>query len=635
MAYLPIGDYGVIGDLHTAALVGRTGSIDWFCAPRFDSPSIFGALLDDARGGRWRIAPAGPATSEQRYLPGTNVLVTTFRVESGGVLVVTDFMPIGPAREGRTEIHRRVQCTRGTADVVVEFQPRFDYGLHLPTIVRRAHGVLATDRDNDVATASADPAIPWQIEDGRAAARFTLSAEQAAWFVHRFDDDEVHPLAGYHSQEKLEATAQWWDAWSSGLHYQGPYRQEVERSALVLKLCTYEPSGALIAAPTTSIPESFGGERNWDYRYAWLRDSAFVLYALDRLGCEAEAKAFIQFLKRVCRRADQRHLQIMYAADGRRELGERILEHLEGYRGARPVRIGNGAAGQFQLDVYGEILETANIWRKRHPMTEGLWKTLREVVEWTAAHWQEPDLSIWEPRHEPKHHVFSKVMAWVALERGARMASELGLAGDVESWRREADRLHAEVLERGWDPARRTFVQVYGEPQLDAALLVIPKVRFLHRSDPRVRSTLEAVRRELATSCEELIYRYRTPDGLSGDEGAFVPCSFWVVQNLAMVGDFDQAERLFRNLLRRANHLGLFAEEIDPATGEQLGNFPQGLSHAAVINTAYILERFRPNSPADLERGTANAERGTAVPTSAFRIPRSRSGDEVAGEGTR
>src|SRR5947199_337810 len=496
MAHLPIGDYGVIGDLHTAALVGRNGSIDWFCAPRFDSPSVFGALLDHARGGCWRIAPAGPATSEQRYLPGTNILVTTFRVETGGVFVVTDFMPVGSSRDGRTEIHRRVQCTRGSADVEVEFEPRFDYGLHLPTMVRRAHGILATDRDNDVATVATDPAISWHIDEGRAVARFSLSAEQAAWFVHRFDDDEVHPAAGYRSQEKLEATAQWWDAWSSRLTYQGPYRQEVERSALVLKLCTYEPSGALIAAPTTSVPESFGGERNWDYRSAWLRDSAFV----------------------------------------------------------------------------------------------------RDLVDWAAAHWQEPDWSIWEPRHEPKHHVFSKVMAWVALDRGTRIATELGLAGDVARWRQEAERLRREVLERGWDPERRTFVQVYGEPQLDAALLVIPKARFLHRSAPRVRTTLEAVRRELATSCEELIYRYRAPDGLSGDEGAFVACCFWMAQNLAMVRDFDEGERLFRNLLRRGNHLGLFAEEIDPATGEQVGNFPQGLSHASLINTAYILERLRPKA---------------------------------------
>jgi alpha,alpha-trehalase len=599
-SYCPISDYGVIGDLHTAALVGRHGAIDWHCAPRFDSQSVFAALLDHARGGRWRIAPAGPATGEQRYLPGTNVLVTTFRLEAGGVVAVTDFMPVGGAREGRTEIHRRVQCTRGAADVEVEFQPRFDYGLRVPALARRACGVLATDEEDDVATVSCAPAIDWKIEDGRAIARLSLATDEPAWFVLRFDDDEVHPVDRYRSQEKLDATAQWWDAWSSRLRYHGPFRQEVERSALALKLCCYEPSGAVIAAPTTSLPETppgsagGGGDRNWDYRYTWLRDSAFVLYALDRFGYDAEADAFLQFLKRVCRRADGRHQQIMFALDGRRDIPERVLEHLDGYRGARPVRIGNGAADQFQLDVYGELLEAAEIWRRKHTMTEGVWKALRQLVDWTADHWREPDQSIWEPREKPKHFVFSKVMAWVALDRGTRMARELGLPGDAERWQREAGLIRGEVLERGWDSARRTFVQAYGEPQLDAALLVIPKVRFLHRSDPRVRSTLEAVRRELGSVCEELIYRYRSPDGVGGDEGAFVACSFWMVQNLAMVGDFAEAERLFKNLLRRGNHLGLFAEEIDPATGEHLGNFPQALSHAAVINTAYVLERLRP-----------------------------------------
>jgi GH15 family glucan-1,4-alpha-glucosidase len=593
-AYLPIGDYAAVGDLRTAALIGRNGSLDWWCAPRFDSPSVFAALLDVARGGRWGIAPRGAWTSEQRYLPASNVLVTTFHVEGGGVLAVTDFMPVGPARGKSSEIHRRVACTRGQVEVEVTFMPRFDYAARVPVVVRRTHGVLATNAEDEVATLAGPPQLTWRIAYGAAEAAFPLTMGESAWLVLRYDDDEVYPVTAYDSERKLDATAAWWDGWLASLAYRGPFRQEVERSALALKLCSYEPTGAIVGAPTTSLPEAQGGGRNWDYRYAWLRDAAFVLFGFDRLGFTAEVNAFLDFVKRLGRHADRRHLQIMYGVDGRRDLPERTLDHLEGYRGARPVRVGNGAAGQFQLDVYGELLETVAIWYRRNTVTEGLWKTLRDLVDWTAVHWREPDYSIWEARAEPKHHVYSKVMAWAALNRGSRIARRLKLPGDVGRWEREAAALKAEVLHKGWDAQRQTFVQAYGEPQLDAALLIIPKVAFLRRSDPRVRSTLAAVRRELATSCEELLYRYRAADGLEGSEGAFVVCSFWMVENLAMVGEFAEAERLFRNLLRRCNGVGLLAEEIDPATGEQLGNFPQALSHAALLDTAVILEKLRP-----------------------------------------
>ncbi len=593
-AYLPIGDYALIGDLRTAALIGRNGSVDWWCAPRFDSPSVFGALLDANRGGRWQVAPRGVWTSEQRYLPASNVLVTTFHVEGGGVVAVTDFMPVGSARERSSEIHRRVACTRGSAQVDVAFVPRFDYASQIPVVVRRRHGVLASNGEDQVVTLATPESVTWRMDYGAAAATLSLNMGEATWLVLRHDEDEVYPVAEYASERKLEATAAWWDAWLGQLTYRGPFRQEVQRSALALKLCSYEPTGAIIGAPTSSLPETQGGGRNWDYRYAWLRDAAFVLYGLDRLGFPSEVNAFLKFVKRVCRHVDRGHLQIMYGVDGRRDLAERALDHLEGYRGARPVRVGNGAAGQFQLDVYGELLETVAIWYRRHPVTEGLWKTLRDLVDWTAVHWREPDFSIWETRAEPRHYVYSKVMAWAALNRGSRIARRLGLPGDVGRWQREAAALRADVLRRGWDPGRQTFVQAYGEPALDAAVLVIPKVGFLPRTDPRVRTTLAAVRKELGSSCEELIYRYHAPDGLTGREGTFVVCSFWMVENLAMVGEFAEAERLFRNLLRRANHVGLLAEEIDPATGEHLGNFPQALSHAALLDTAVILEKLRP-----------------------------------------
>ena len=590
-----ISTYGVIGDLHTAALIGPQGGIDWCCAPRFDSPSLFAALLDEQRGGTWRIAPLGAATSEQRYLPGTNILVTTFRLAAGGVVEVTDLMPVGPARRHGTEVLRRVHCTRGTAEVGVSFEPRFDYGHRLAQMHRRSTGVLATDEDDDVATIASAQEVTWELAEGRAEARLTLATGDRTWFILRFDDDDVHPVDAYRPQEKLDATARWWDEWSARLTYGGPYRQAVERSALALKLCCYEPSGAVVAAPTTSLPGGVGGGRNWDYRFTWLRDSAFVLYALDRLGYDAEGNAFVQFLKRTSRKSSPRHLQIMFGVDGRRDLPERILDHLAGYRGNAPVRIGNGAVGQFQLDVYGELLETANIWRRHHPMSEGAWRVFRTLVDWTADHWREPDHSIWEPRLEPKHYVFSKVMAWVALDRGVRIATLLRLPGDVDRWRREAAVIHEEVLEHGWDRSRQTFLQSYDEPHLDAAALLLPNVGFLPRTDPRVRTTLAAVRRELATSCEDLIYRYRSADGLEGTEGAFVICSCWVINNLAMTGEHAEAERLFRLLLKRGGSLGLYAEEIEPSTGEHLGNYPQALSHAGLIQTAYLLERLRPD----------------------------------------
>lgn len=593
MSYLPIADHGVIGDLHTAALVGRDGSIDWACLPRFDSMSLFAAILDDACGGRWRIAPRAYTAAEQRYLPGTNVLQTVFRTE-GGVADLTDFMPVGPSRAGRSRIFRRVRAVRGRSPVEIWWEPRFDYATRQPGFHVRAHGVLASDLDNDVAAIAGPPGVAWRVADRAAVATLVLEQGAEAWFVLTFDEDEVAPVASHEPADTLEATIRWWDAWSSRLRYEGPHRREVERSALALKLCCYEPTGAIVAAPTTSLPESLAGGRNWDYRFTWLRDSAFVLYALDRLGYEAETDAFLGFLKRVCRREDGGPLQITYGVDGARDLPERALGHLEGYRGAGPVRVGNGAVDQFQLDVYGEVLDTAHAWTRRREPSEGLWKVLRGLVEWTAAHWREPDSSIWEPRLERRHHVFSKVMAWVALDRGAEIAAAQGHAAEAERWRRHAAEIHADVLARGWDPGRGTFVQAYGEVPLDAALLAIPTVHFLPYSDPRVRGTLDAVRRELATPVEELIYRYRAPDGLAGAEGAFVFSSLWLIQNLAMVGQHADGERLFRNLLRRGGELGLLAEEIDPLTGEQLGNYPQALSHAGVINTAFILERLRP-----------------------------------------
>ncbi len=592
MTEISIADHGLIGDLHTAALVGIEGTIDWWCTPRFDSPSVFAALLDAERGGHWRIAPLDtgvPWTSTQQYVPHTNVLVTTFESTAGAV-EVTDFMPVGPARGARAEIFRRVRCTAGAAQVEVSFAPCFGYGQRAPVFVRRRHGLMAWDRYDDVLSLAGPPGVEWMIEPGAARAVLPARAGTSAWFVVRADDDEVHAVDDYRPAQKLDAAKHWWNQWVGQLRYDGPHREAVERSALALKLCSYLPSGAIVAAPTTSLPESHGGSRNWDYRYAWLRDAAFVVYALDRMGFDGEVVGFLDFVKRVSRRGSSQHIQIMYGIDGRRDLPESTLDNLRGYRGAYPVRIGNAAATQFQLDVYGELLETVSIWARRHPMSEGLWKVLQDLLDWTAHHWREPDYSIWEARQTPKHYVFSKVMAWAALDRGVRIAQRGDLPGNIEGWRRAADDIHADVLANGWDADRQTFVQAYGEPQLDAALLVIPKLRFLPADDPRVMSTVRAVWRELSAGPEDLVFRYRSADGLSGDEGAFIVCTFWLAQDLALAGDLETAERLFLKMVGRANHVGLLAEEIDPHSGAQVGNFPQALSHAALLNTAYILE---------------------------------------------
>lgn len=587
-----IADYGLIGDMQCAALVGRHGGIDWCCMPRFDSGSIFAALLDPQRGGTWLIQPVGPFAAVQRYLTGTNILETTFRTPAGEA-VVTDFMPL--TAEGRPagahpEIHRRLLGTRGVLPMRMRFMPRFEYGARSTRLEVLGGGLFASDRTAQVLTLASARPFEWQIEQGAAEATFDLPEGDGRWMVLRYDDDDVHPVDRYDSARKLEDTAAFWLRWSSRVRYTGPWREAVERSALALKLLTDAHSGAIIAAPTTSLPETPGGSRNWDYRFAWLRDAVFTIGALQSVGHAAEADAFMRFLRRVCRHEASGHLQIMYTVDGRRDLEERQLDHLAGYRGARPVRVGNGAVDQLQLDVYGEVLAAADAWRREHAMSEGTWRSLRPLVDWVSAHWHLPDSSIWEVRGETRHYVFSKVMNWVALDRGIRMATELSLPGDVAAWSAARSTLREEILARGWNPARGAFIQAYDHPDtLDAAALVFAMVRFLPWDDPRVVSTVRAVQRELTTPDGELVFRYRTPDGLEGEEGAFSICTFWLAEALCRIGDRPQAERIFRRMLGHANHLGLYSEEIDPATGEFLGNFPQGFTHIGLIRCALAL----------------------------------------------
>jgi GH15 family glucan-1,4-alpha-glucosidase len=598
-SYLDIADYGVIGDLRTVALVGVDGSIDWCCMPRFDGPSLFGALLDAEGGGRFRLGVAGAPRGAQRYVKRTGVLQTEFNAPTGAA-VVTDFMPAslrGPMLHRPLEIHRHVVCTEGSVDVEIVFQPGFDYAASSTLLFERRHGILATDGiDEAVALATSEP-LEWQMGNGSARATCRLEAGDSLALVLRYDDDDVRPIEHYLTEDALAETVAFWRDWASRIQYHGPYRDMVERSAITLKLMCYARTGAMVAAATTSLPEVLGGERNWDYRFTWLRDSCFTLHAFYVLGHRSEADHFMQFVKRVCRTKGCPHLQIMYGIDGRRDLPERELEHLEGYRGSAPVRIGNGAADQLQLDVYGEVLETAYIWSRYFEMTEGTWHAIRELVDWVADNWRQKDSGMWEIRHELRHHVSSKVMCWVALDRGVRLAETHGLNGDVERWRREADACRADILEHGYSEEKGAFVAAYGSTDLDASALVIPMVKFLHRSDRRVQSTVRVIARELTTPDGSMAYRYRSDDGMRGEEGAFSICTFWLAQALAMIGDHEEGTRMFEQMLSRANHVGLYSEEVDPATGDFLGNFPQGLTHIALINCAHVLARLDPSRP--------------------------------------
>lgn len=609
--------------MSTAALVGLDGSIDWCCLPRFDSPSLFGALLDADVGGRFRIAPEGPHTASQRYLPDTNVLVTSFELEDGSVLEVTDFMPYGGegrAFHGYHEVHRRIRCTRGEAAAEILFEPRFGYGASPVRFRPRRHGVLATDGEDEAITLSSMADVWWCVDDAdaRVTARLRLAERDLpVWVVLRYDDDEVRPIERYEPRVRFEETVAFWRRWTDSLSYQGPDRGPVVRSALVLKLLFYEPSGAIIAAPTTSLPEEEGGVRNWDYRFTWLRDSAFTLNALHAIGRTEEADDFMAFLQRVTRKASEDHLQIMFGVGGERDLSERDLEHLEGWRGSAPVRVGNAAYRQLQLDIYGEVMETAYLWSQTKPMPEGLWSLLSELADWVCDNWRRPDSGIWEVRAGVQHYVFSKIMCWVALDRAVRMADALDHPERGRRWRAERDRVHAEVLERGWNEARGAFVQHYDTDALDASALLIPRIGFLPPDDERVRRTVAAIQADLTGPRQELVYRYLNPDGLPGHEGVFSICTFWLADALILTGDVPAGERIFHRMLGHANHLGLYSEQIHQDTGAFLGNFPQGLTHIALINTAQLLaaqrgEEPRTEGPAGTWRSPGRAAPGQA-----------------------
>jgi len=590
LPYQLIAHYGVIGDTRTAALVGKHGSIDWCCFPRFDSRSAFAAILDHERGGRFSIEPAEPYTSDQRYLSATNILVTTFHTHSGsGVVEVMDFMPAPgePEIAGPLEIHRRVRCVRGSMTLDIRVDPRLDYGRGETRLRAVRHGLLA-EQEGEVLALAAPDDLEWEIGADGARSLMRLESNARRWLVLRYDDDEVLPVGDYLSQECLERTAEFWNLWAAGLTYTGRYRAEVERSALALKLLFYAPTGAVVAAPTTSLPEAIGGARNWDYRFCWLRDAAFTLSAFHIVGLYDEADRFMRYLRWVAARGVA-PLQIMYGIGGETELEELELPHLRGYAGSAPVRVGNAAHEQLQLDVYGELLEAAWLWHQRGMVDQDFWALLRTVVDWVVENWDRPDCGIWEVRAAPRHYVHSKVMCWVALDRAIRMAEQLD--APCPSWIRARDAIHAAVMERGWSESRGAFTQSFGSDALDAANLLIPLVGFLPPEHPRVKATIEATLRELTR--DGMLYRYTNDDGIEGGEGVFAICTFWLADALILSGAVDDGERVFRRMLRFSSRLGLYSEELDPRTGDFLGNFPQAFTHIALINTAELLRRAR------------------------------------------
>ncbi|MDR4467555.1 MAG: glycoside hydrolase family 15 protein [Nitrospira sp.] len=597
MAYKPIGDYGVIGDLHTVALVGKDGSIDWCCFPHFDSPSLFGALLDDRRGGRFRIAPPDDGKRQQLYLPETNVLLTRF-LHHDGVGEVTDFMPIEGDEPGvyatRHQIIRLVKVVRGKIRFRLECHPAFNFGRDDHGVTVRQAGAIFRSASLTIGLVSA---VPLTASQGGVEAEFVLEEGQQITFVLvqlESESSESVLDVPQTAETALHETVAYWRRWLSQCRYTGRWREMVQRSALTLKLLTYAPTGAIVAAPTTSLPESLGGERNWDYRYTWIRDAAFTLYALLRLGFSKEAGRFMQWLEARCHDLNRDcSLQVLYGIDGRRITQEDILSHWEGYQGSSPVRVGNGAASQRQLDMYGALMDAAYLYNKHgSPISYDSWMGLTRLLDYVCANWDKPDEGIWEVRGGQRQFVYSKVMCWVALDRGIRLADKRGFPADRAKWIDVRDRIYRDVMRCGWDHERRSFVQAYGSHALDASALILPLVFFLSPTDPRMQSTIERIQSGLAS--DALVFRYLqnegAPDGLSGEEGTFTLCSFWLVEALTRAGRLEEARLIFEKILSYANHLGLYAEELS-VTGEHLGNFPQAFAHIGLISAAYNLDR--------------------------------------------
>lgn len=606
--YKPIRDYAVIGDCHTAALVASDASIDFCCLPDFDRGAVFCRILDQAKGGYWELRPAVEFVSRRHYLECTNVLVTTFEVE-GGVLELTDLMPLRRRNEDHAgkdvdaphRIVRRARCVEGRVEIVLTLKATFDFARTASeTIPREGKGAILFTDDAFLALAYPSPLV---VEGDTVRGTHVLKKGERVDAVLSYCEtraDAEQSLVVDDVCGEIEETVSYWRDWCSISRYRGPYESEVTRSALTLKLMTFEPTGAIVAAPTTSLPEEMGGVRNWDYRFTWMRDATFTLLALLRLGYTGEAQDFMRFITGICKsHAKQRSkMQIMYGIGGELDLAERTLEHLEGYRGSRPVRIGNAAHLQTQLDIYGEILDCVYTYYRHGgfgergvEMSDETWQIIEGNVEYAAEHWREKDAGIWEVRGIERDFLYSKTMCWVAVDRGIKLAEDLRRRSDVKRWRAVRSEIHASILEHGFNKEANAFTQSYSSQALDAAALRLPLVGFLPASDKKMRATIEAIEARLTQN--GLVYRYRnTSDGLPGVEGTFLICTFWLIQCLALMGRREEAVRRFEHALSYANDVGLFAEEVDVHTGEQLGNFPQAFTHIALINAAADLAQI-------------------------------------------
>ncbi len=592
-----IEDYALLGDCLTAALVARDGSIDWLCLPRFDSGACFAALLGRPEHGRWLLAPAGEVRRvRRRYRDGTLVLETEYELEGGAVTLI-DWMP---PRTDEPDLHRLVVGTRGRVQMRMELVIRFDYGAIIPWVRRVDGGIHAIAGPDRLLLRTP---VELRGKDLTTVAEFTVAEGERVPFTLTWCRSHDPVPEARDVEESLRETTRWWEEWAARCSYEGPWRDAVVRSLITLKALTYAPTGGIVAAATTSLPEQLGGVRNWDYRYCWLRDATFTLYALMLGGYTDEARAWREWLLRAVAGTPPQ-IQIMYGLAGERRLTELELDWLPGYEGAAPVRIGNAAHRQLQLDIFGEVLDAFHVARREGlAADENAWRVQRALVDHLETIWTEPDEGIWEVRGPRRHFTHSKVMAWVAFDRAVKGVERLGLGGPVERWRRLRDAVHAEVCERGYDPGRNTFVQYYGGKEPDASLLMMALVGFLPPSDPRIRGTVETIERELMR--EGFVARYPTTpevDGLPPGEGAFLACSFWLADNFALLGRREDARRCFENLLALRNDVGLLSEEYDPEAQRLVGNFPQAFSHVSLINTACNLSRAP--GPADIRPKT-------------------------------